>query len=48
MQSRDATTTFDPDTGRRLKKAALIFVVVLVVAFIAVRVDRFFKDPRRR
>jgi RND family efflux transporter MFP subunit len=36
--------TFDPDTGRRLKKGMIIFVVVLVVAFIAVRVDRFFKD----
>jgi RND family efflux transporter MFP subunit len=41
---RDASTTFDPNTGRRLKKAAIIFAVVLVVAFIAVRVDRFFKD----
>ena len=40
----DGSTTFDPDTGRRLKKGMIIFVVVLVVAFIAVRVDRFFKD----
>jgi RND family efflux transporter MFP subunit len=40
----DASTTFDPDTGRRLKKGALIFAVVLVVAFVGVRVDRFFKD----
>ena len=43
-EDRDNSTRFDPDTGRRLKKAAIIFVVVLVVAFIAVRVDRFFKD----
>ena len=40
----DASTRFDPATGRRLKKGALIFAVVLVVAFVAVRVDRFFKD----
>ena len=39
-----ASTTFDPDTGRRLKKAAVIFAVILGVAFVAVRVDRFFKD----
>src|SRR5581483_8405255 len=31
-------------TGRRLKKAALIFVVVLAVAFLAVRLDKFFKE----
>ena len=42
--SHDASTQFDPDTGRRLKKGAVIFAVVLVVLFVAVRVDRFFKD----
>src|SRR5215472_2099814 len=41
---RDASTEFDPGTGRRLKKGAVIFAVVLVVLFVAVRVDRFFKD----
>jgi RND family efflux transporter MFP subunit len=40
----DASTEFDPNTGRRLKKGAVIFAVVLVVLFVAVRVDRFFKD----
>ena len=38
------STRFDPDTGRRIKKTALIVIAVLVVGFIAVRVDRFFKD----
>jgi membrane fusion protein, multidrug efflux system len=40
----DASTEFDPGTGRRLKKGAVIFAVVLIVLFVAVRVDRFFKD----
>jgi RND family efflux transporter MFP subunit len=40
----DASTTFDPGTGRRMKRGAVIFAVVLVVAFLGVRVDRFFKD----
>ena len=40
----DASTSFDADTGRRLKKAAVVFSVILAVAFIAVRLDRFFKD----
>lgn len=39
-----ASTRFHPDTGRRMKKAAIIFAVVLVVAFIAVWLGRFFKD----
>jgi RND family efflux transporter MFP subunit len=39
-----ASTSFDPDTGRRLKKAVIVFAVVLAVAFVAVRLDRFFKD----
>jgi len=43
-QSQVASTRFDPDTGRRIKKAAMIFAVVLVVAFIAVRLDRFSKE----
>jgi RND family efflux transporter MFP subunit len=37
-------THFDPDTGRRIKRMALLVAGVLVVAFIVVRVDRFFKD----
>ncbi len=43
-EGHDNSTHFEPDTGRRLKKGVIIFVVVLLVAFIAVRVDRFFKD----
>jgi len=39
-----AETQFHPDTGRRLKKGAVIFAVVLIAAFVVVRVDRFFKD----
>lgn len=42
--SQAASTSFEPDTGRKLKRAAIIFVVVLVAGFVAVRVDRFFKD----
>jgi len=38
------STDFHPDTGRRIKRMALIFVGVLVAGFIVVRVDRFFKD----
>jgi RND family efflux transporter MFP subunit len=38
------STAFHPDTGRRIKKLAVIFVGVLVAGFIVVRVDRFFKD----
>jgi RND family efflux transporter MFP subunit len=44
MQTRDASVQFDPDTGRRLKKAAIVFIFVLAVAFIGVRLDRFFKE----
>ena len=40
----EASTRFHPDTGRRLKKGAAIFAAILVAAFIAVRIDRFFKD----
>jgi RND family efflux transporter MFP subunit len=43
-EGHDDSTRFDPDTGRRVKKAVIIFLVILVVAFIAVRTDRFFKD----
>ena len=38
------STDFHPDTGRRIKKLAVIFVGLLVAGFIVVRVDRFFKD----
>ena len=38
-----ASTRFDPDTGRRMKKAALIGALVLGVIFLAVCIDRYAK-----
>jgi RND family efflux transporter MFP subunit len=38
------STHFEPDTGRRLKKGALIAVAVLIAGFILVRVVRFFDE----
>ena len=38
------STSFDPDTGRRVKRAAVIACIVLLVGFVAVRVDRFFDE----
>lgn len=38
------STAFEPGTGRRLKKGVMILVVIFAVAFVAVRVDRYFKD----
>jgi RND family efflux transporter MFP subunit len=38
------STQFDPDTGRKVRKAVLVFVLVLAVGFLAVRIDRYFKD----
>jgi RND family efflux transporter MFP subunit len=38
------STEFHPDTGRRMKKIALILAGVLIAGFIVVRVDRFIKD----
>ena len=43
-ESHAVSMNYDPDTGRKVKKAAVIFLVVLVVGFLAVRIDRFFKD----
>jgi RND family efflux transporter MFP subunit len=43
-ESHTVSTQFEPDTGRRMKKAATILVIVLVVGFVAVRVDRYFKE----
>ncbi len=42
-ESHAATAHFDPDTGRRLKKAATIAAGVLATAFVLVSADRFFK-----
>ncbi len=38
-----ASAQFDPDTSRRMKKAALIGLAVLGVVFLAVCIDRFVK-----
>jgi hypothetical protein len=38
------STQFHPETGRRIKKMAVIFIALLVAGFILVRVDRFIKD----
>ena len=43
-EDRDASTSFDPNTGKRMKKAAIIFGVVLAVLFVAVRIDKLFKE----
>jgi membrane fusion protein, multidrug efflux system len=43
-ESQAVSMPFDPQTTRRLKRAAVIFVVVLAVAFVLVRIDRYFKD----
>jgi RND family efflux transporter MFP subunit len=42
-ESHAVSARFDPDTGARLKRGALIFAAVLGLAFVAVSVDRFFK-----
>ncbi len=38
------STEFEPDTGRRLKKGAMIAVSVLIAGFIVVRMVRFFDE----
>jgi len=43
-ETGSVSTRFDPDTGPRLKKAAIILVGVLLAAFIVVRVVRFFDE----
>jgi RND family efflux transporter MFP subunit len=43
-EMQDVSTSFAANTGKRMKKAALIFVVVLTVAFLAVRLDKLFKE----
>jgi RND family efflux transporter MFP subunit len=44
IESHAVSTRYDPDTGRKLKKAVLIFAVVLAVGFLSVRIDRLLKD----
>ncbi|HXZ60712.1 MAG TPA: efflux RND transporter periplasmic adaptor subunit [Steroidobacteraceae bacterium] len=42
-ESHAVSAHFDPDTGARLRKAAIIFAVVLGVAFLAVSIERYVK-----
>ncbi|MFZ1100548.1 MAG: hypothetical protein WAN26_14225, partial [Steroidobacteraceae bacterium] len=42
-EAHPGSTHFDADTGRRLKKAAIILAIVFGVAFLLVSIDRFFK-----
>ncbi len=42
-ETHAVSTRFDPGTGERLKRAAIIAVIVLGVAFLVVSIDRFFK-----
>jgi membrane fusion protein, multidrug efflux system len=41
--SHAVSAQFDPATGERLKRAAIIAAIVLGVAFVLVSIDRFFK-----
>jgi RND family efflux transporter MFP subunit len=40
-ESHAVATDYDPGTSARLKRAGLIFMVVLLVGFLAVRLDRY-------
>jgi membrane fusion protein, multidrug efflux system len=42
-EAHAVSAQFAPDTGARLKKAAIVFAVVLAVAFLVVSIDRYFK-----
>jgi RND family efflux transporter MFP subunit len=43
-ESQGVSMQFDPQTSQRLKKAGIIFLAVLAVAFVLVRIDRYFKE----
>jgi RND family efflux transporter MFP subunit len=43
VESHAASTRFDPHTGERLKRAAIIVAIVFGVAFVLVSIDRFIK-----
>ncbi len=47
-EAHAVATDYDAKTGERLKRVARIFIIVLVVAFIAVRIERFFHDRALR
>ena len=43
-ESHAVSTRYDAATGERLKRGARILLIVLVVGFVAVRIERFFHD----
>src|SRR5215472_5781606 len=43
VESHAVSARFDPHTGERLKRAAIIAALVLGVAFVLVSIDRFVK-----
>ena len=43
-ESDAVSTSFDPDTGKRVKKSVMIVAAILVAAFVVVWLDRFFAD----
>jgi RND family efflux transporter MFP subunit len=43
-EAHAVATGYDPKTREALRRGVRIFVIVLVIAFLAVRVDRFFHD----
>lgn len=44
LEQGRVSTSFEPETGRRVKKGVIIAVIILLVGFIAVRVARFFDE----
>jgi RND family efflux transporter MFP subunit len=43
-ESHAVATGYDPRMSARLRRAGLLFVIVLLVGFLAVRLDRYFHD----
>ncbi len=47
-ESHAVATGYDPATGARLKRAVRVLLIVLLVGFLAVRVERFFHERTLR
>ena len=47
-ESHAVATGYDPATGARLKRAVRVLLIVLVVGFLAVRLERFFHERTLR
>ena len=43
-ESEPVSTRFEPDTAKQVKKAVIIAGAVLIIGFIAVRIDRYFHE----